>query len=290
MLHRAAGAQRQGPDGDPGQRAGGVGERDQEQEDALVPALDQQPRRDQARLRAADGPGVGHELPCPGVGRVQREGALVRVVGGHGLQGGGVVAVGQVRCRGRCRSGTSGGSRPTGGRAAGRGRGGCRGRGCSGCRPAPRARRRPGPATRAGRSVGTGRWPPRRGRRPRRRGVTCGRSRLTGRISRHRCVVACPGRRPASARAGGSGRGRGRRAAGSVRWWRGPRAGGTWRPRVEWSRGACVAGRVVTNLVIDGTRRRQRPCDQHHRPCGPAALPRPAPLELNRGSGSTVLV
>ncbi|MCK2215483.1 hypothetical protein MF672_017050 [Actinomadura sp. ATCC 31491] len=67
---------------------------DDEQHDALVRAVDDEPGGDEAGLGAAGGTGVGHELGGGRAGSVQDE--AVPVADGGGLQLGGVVAVAEL--------------------------------------------------------------------------------------------------------------------------------------------------------------------------------------------------
>lgn len=82
--------------GDARPRAVLVGQRGQEEKDALVLAVDQEPCRHDSALGAADQTGVGHELPGARCGGVQDE-----LIGGAvqfacGLQGRRIVAVVQL--------------------------------------------------------------------------------------------------------------------------------------------------------------------------------------------------
>ncbi|GEK01879.1 hypothetical protein TNCT1_41550 [Streptomyces sp. 1-11] len=96
VVHRGPGAHRQPADPDARQQPPLVAQRGEEQEDALVPALDQEAGGDHGALRTARHAGVGHELLRAGVRGAEHEPAGRRVQFGGGLQRRGVVAVVQL--------------------------------------------------------------------------------------------------------------------------------------------------------------------------------------------------
>ena len=93
VVDRGVRAEREGLDRDMGEGAVAIGERRQEEKDAVVTVVDEEAGGDDGRLRTAQGAGVGHELRGARMRGVQDEAARRGVVAGGRLQGGGVVAV-----------------------------------------------------------------------------------------------------------------------------------------------------------------------------------------------------